>query len=115
MEKFHLCLEEVPLIGHYATKSGLKIHPVKVPAVLKMPRPTDVKSLQRFNGTIQYLATTSGSGLKPKGTRNWRELSNNQPEILSVLIFDKPFSKVGLMMFTNAMLPRALFFSFAMS
>ena len=25
MEKFQLCLEEVPLIGHYATKSGLKI------------------------------------------------------------------------------------------
>ena len=29
-EKLQLCLEEVPLIGHYATKSGLKIHPEKV-------------------------------------------------------------------------------------
>ena len=27
VEKLQLCLEEVPLIGHYATKSGLKIHP----------------------------------------------------------------------------------------
>ena len=56
VEKLQLCLEEVPLIGHYATKSGLKIHPEKVRAVLEMPRPTDVKSLLLFNGTVQYLA-----------------------------------------------------------
>ena len=56
VEKLQLCLEEVPLTGHYATKSGLKIHPEKVRAVLEMPRPTDVKSLLRFNGTVQYLA-----------------------------------------------------------
>ena len=56
VEKLQLCLEEIPLIGHYATKSGLEIHPEKVRAVLEMPRPTDVKSLLRFNGTVQYLA-----------------------------------------------------------
>ena len=56
VEKLQLCLEEVPLIGHYATNSGLKVHPDKVRAVLEMPRPTDVKSLLRFNGTVQYLA-----------------------------------------------------------
>ena len=56
VEKLQLCLEEVPLIGHYATKSGLKIHPEKVRAVLEMSRPTDVKSLLRLNGTVQYLA-----------------------------------------------------------
>ena len=55
VEKLQLCLEEVPLIGHYATRSGLKIHPEKVRAVLEMPRPTDVRSLLRFNGTVQYL------------------------------------------------------------
>ena len=49
-------MEEVPLIGHYATKSGLKIYPEKVQAVLEMPRPTDVKSLLLFDGTVQYLA-----------------------------------------------------------
>ena len=52
VEKRQLCLEEVPLIGHYAVKPGLKIHPEKVRAVLEMPRPTDVKSLLRFNGTV---------------------------------------------------------------
>ena len=52
MEKRQLCLEEVPLIGDYAVKPGLKIHPEKVRAVVEMPRPTDVKSLLRFNGTV---------------------------------------------------------------
>ena len=56
MEKLQLCLEEVPLIGHYATKFGLKIHPEKVRAVLEMPCLNDVKSLLRFNRTVQYLA-----------------------------------------------------------
>jgi len=56
VEKLQLCLEEVPLIGHYATNLGLKVHPDKVCAVLEMPRPTDVKGLLRFNGTVQYLA-----------------------------------------------------------
>ena len=53
VEKLQLFLEEVPLIGHYATKCGLKIHPEKVRAVLEMPHPIDVKSLLRFNGTVQ--------------------------------------------------------------
>ena len=44
------------LIGHYATRSGLKVHPEKVRAVLEMLRQTDVKSLLGFNGTVQYLA-----------------------------------------------------------
>ena len=56
MEKLQLCLEEVPLIGHYSTKSGLKIHPEKVRAVLEMPCPTDVKSLLHFNETVQHMA-----------------------------------------------------------
>ena len=59
VERLHLCLEEVPLIGHYATKSGLKIHPQKVRAVHEMPRPIEVKSLLRFNETLQYLAKFS--------------------------------------------------------
>ena len=56
VEKLQLCLEEVPLIGHYATNSGLKVRPDKARAVLEMPRRNDVKSLLRFNGTVQYLA-----------------------------------------------------------
>ena len=56
VEKLRLSLEEVPLIGHYTTKSGLKVHPEKVQAALEMQRPTDARSLLRFNGTVQYLA-----------------------------------------------------------
>lgn len=39
IEKLQLCLEEVPLIGHYSTQSGSKVHPDKVRAILEMPRP----------------------------------------------------------------------------
>ena len=56
VEKLQLCSEEVPLIGHYAANSGLKVHPEKVRAVLEMPRPNHTKSLLRFNGTVEYLA-----------------------------------------------------------
>lgn len=56
VEKLQLCLEEVSLIGHYASKSGLKIHPEKVRAILVMPQPADVKGLLRCNGTVQYMA-----------------------------------------------------------
>lgn len=39
VEKLQLCLEEVPLIGHYATQSGLKVHPDTVRTILETPRP----------------------------------------------------------------------------
>ena len=55
VEKLQLCLEEVSLIGHYASKSGRKIHPEKVRAILEMPQPAHVKGLLRFNGTVQNL------------------------------------------------------------
>ena len=56
VKKLQLCLEEVLLISHYATKSGLKVHPEEVPTILEMPRPSYVKSLHCLNGTVQYLA-----------------------------------------------------------
>ena len=48
MEKLQPSFKGVPLNGHYATKSGLKIHHEKERVVLETPRPTDVKSLLRF-------------------------------------------------------------------
>jgi len=48
-------LRRSQLIGHYETESGLKVDPDKVRAILEMPRPTHVKSLLRFNGTVHYL------------------------------------------------------------
>ena len=55
-EKLRFRQSEVPFIGHLATKDGLKVHPDKVEAIRKMPRPSDVSGVRRFLGMIQYLA-----------------------------------------------------------
>ncbi|KAL6460946.1 hypothetical protein MHYP_G00309120 [Metynnis hypsauchen] len=56
-DKFKLKKEnKVPYIGHLLTSEGLKIDPEKVRAVTEMPRPTDVKGVQRLVGMVNYLS-----------------------------------------------------------
>ena len=55
-DKIKLRLQEVPFIGHLLTPQGLIPDPAKVEAILKMPLPTDVKSLRRALGMVNYLA-----------------------------------------------------------
>ena len=52
--KFHC--EEIPFMGHLITSGGLKPDPAKIDAVVKMTKPTDVKSIQRFIGFVTYLS-----------------------------------------------------------
>lgn len=47
---------EIPFMGHLITRDGLKPDPAKVEAIKKMPKPSDVKSLQRFIGFVTYLS-----------------------------------------------------------
>lgn len=55
-EKLRLRQQEVPYIGHVLTAEGLKVDAEKVRAVRDMPRPTDVKGIQRLVGMVNYLA-----------------------------------------------------------
>ena len=55
-DKFRLRQKETTYIGHLLTAEGLKIDPEKVRAVKQMPRPTDVKGIQRLLGMANYLA-----------------------------------------------------------
>lgn len=55
-EKFRLRRQEVPYIGHLLTAEGLKVDDEKVRAVRDMPRPTDVKGIQRLVGMVNYLS-----------------------------------------------------------
>ena len=55
-EKIKLRQQEVPFIGHLLTPQGLIPDPAKVEAIVNMPVPTDVKSLQRALGMINYLS-----------------------------------------------------------
>ena len=54
-DKLRYKKEEVSYLGHRLTREGLKIDPSKVNAVLNMPRPNDVPSLQRFLGMLTYV------------------------------------------------------------
>ncbi|XP_023818302.1 uncharacterized protein LOC101156138 isoform X1 [Oryzias latipes] len=55
-EKFKLRQRECTYIGHRLTANGLKIDPDEVRAIEQMPRPTDVKAVQRLLGMANYLA-----------------------------------------------------------
>ena len=54
--KARLRQQEVLFIGHILTPEGLKPDLCKVEAIVKMPDPTDVQSLRRFLGMVNYLA-----------------------------------------------------------
>ena len=46
----------VPFIGHIASAEGLRPDPAKVEAINRMPKPSDVRAIQRLLGLAQYLA-----------------------------------------------------------
>ena len=55
-EKVKLRLKQVPFMGHLLSSQGLIPDPAKVDAIVNMPTPSDVKSLRRALGMINYLA-----------------------------------------------------------
>ena len=55
-DKLRYKLTSVPYMGHLLTSEGLKADPNKIEAVKNMPIPTDVPSVQRFVGFVNYLA-----------------------------------------------------------
>ena len=55
-DKIKFRMNEVPFIGHVATKDGLSVDPCKVQAILEMPIPVNVSAIQRLLGLVQYLS-----------------------------------------------------------
>uniref|UniRef100_A0A8C9WLU3 Gypsy retrotransposon integrase-like protein 1 n=1 Tax=Scleropages formosus TaxID=113540 RepID=A0A8C9WLU3_SCLFO len=56
IDKFKLRQNEVSYIRHLLTSDGLKMDPDKVRAITHMPKPTDVKGVQRLLGMVNYLS-----------------------------------------------------------
>ena len=56
MDKLKLHLTDVTYIGHQLTKDGVKPDPRKIEAINSLKTPTDVKSLRRFLGMVNYLS-----------------------------------------------------------
>ena len=55
-EKVKLRMTDVPYIEHLLTSEGIKPDPKKVEAVQKMPQPTDLPSVKRFLGMVNYVS-----------------------------------------------------------
>ena len=55
-QKVKLRMSEVPFMGHLLTADDIITDPNKVRAIKDMPTPTDVRSLKRFLGMVNYLA-----------------------------------------------------------
>ena len=51
-----LMKSEVRFLGHLLTANGVQADPEKIRAITEMPKPTDVKGVQRFLGLINYLS-----------------------------------------------------------
>ena len=55
-EKVQFKIGQVEHMSNLVSSDGLKPGPKKVEAIMNMPKPTDVNSLQRLLGLIKYLA-----------------------------------------------------------
>ena len=54
-DKLKLKRKEVPFMGHVLTSHGVKMDPEKAKAVQEMPKPEDVKGIQRINDSLIIL------------------------------------------------------------
>ena len=54
-KKLRLRLDQVTYMGHSFTSEGLRPIPMKVEAIVSMPRPDDKRAVQRLLGCVNYL------------------------------------------------------------
>ena len=66
-EKLQLKCTETPFIGHALMPEGIKPDFRKVEAVLKMERPSDVATVRRLVGLVNYLSKFLSKLLEPCG------------------------------------------------
>ena len=55
-KKLRLRLDQVTYMGHSFTSEGLRPDPMKVEAIVSMPRPDDKRAVQRLLGCLNYLS-----------------------------------------------------------
>lgn len=54
-KKCKFCLTEITYLGHKITQKGIYPDPTRTSAILNMPRPQNVKDVERFLGLITYV------------------------------------------------------------
>ena len=58
-DKIHFKSTDCKFFGHRLTPEGIKPDPEKVKAIVQMPPPQSIQSLQSFNGMVNYLKRCS--------------------------------------------------------
>jgi len=92
VDKMQLKKPEVRFLGHLLTAKGVQADPEKIRAITEMPKPTDVKGVQRFLGLVNYL-----SKFLPKLSEvcePLRELTLKEVEWCWLEVHDKVFQEV---------------------
>ena len=56
LDKMQIDCEKVPFFGHTLSKDGVHLGKAKVELIQNCPIPEDVKELQSFLGTVNYLS-----------------------------------------------------------
>ena len=82
-KKLRLRLDQVAYMGHWFTSKGLKPDPMKVEAVVSMPRPDDKRAVQRFLVCVNYLSRfmPTISEVKERGDESYKK---NRPHRIAV-------------------------------
>ena len=55
LKKCIFAADEIPVLGCFVGKNGVRVDPEKVEAIAKWPAPTDVKSMRKWLGLANYL------------------------------------------------------------
>ena len=99
-EKVQFKIGKVEYMGNLVPSDGLKPDPKKIEAIMNMPKPTDVNSLQRLLGLIKYLAQYIPNEsaiteplrelLKKDAEWDWQPEHDKAIEILKAVLTSKP-------------------------
>ena len=99
-EKVQFKIGQVEYMGNLVSSDGLKPDPKKIEAIMNMPKPTDVNSLQRLLGLIKYLAQYIPNEsaiteplrelIKKDAEWNWQPEHDKAIESLKAVLTSKP-------------------------
>ena len=101
-KNLELCCTEIPFMGHLITSERLKADPGKIEAVIKMPKPQDVKDVRKLCGFVNYLAKFMprlSAVIEPL-----RQLTHKEAEWKWMHEHDAAFEKIKSMVTTTPVL-----------
>ena len=91
-DKIWINIPNVPFFGQVLTKKGLKLDPHKISVIQQWPTPTNVKELQSFLGSVNYL--TKFIPYLSDHRQPLQELLKSNSEFVCTQVHDKAFKNL---------------------